>query len=512
MRFRILLGLVVGATLLASAQSTHPAADTRSLSLRECIDLALSRNLDLRIEHLTADIAGYNLSSAYGPYAPLFSFRARHDYVSQPGDFDPQKINPDFPYVMQNDTLGPTLGGKLPLGLSYNFNAFTREDNARTDFTSDPADAANFPGGIRRTNNYFTGANVTLQQHLLKDFWIDADRELVLVRRKELKMSQQALRFRVMQTMLAVELGYYDLSAAREYVRVQEKTLELRQQFVAETRRRVEVGDLPPLDSEQAETQLQNALTALTAAREAFVAQQNTLKNLLTDNFREWADVDLEPADALLALPAENNRADSFQKALRDRPDLIEARLAVERSDVMVKFRRNQLFPNLDLIGRYGGLGVDPDPGTSVNNALSFRNQEYSYGVVVSVPLSNVGERGSYHASRAAKQITELQLQKAEQEVLVQIADFVNRSQSRFSQVGSTRKARTYAEAALNAEVKKLQNGFSTSFVVLQLQEILTAARTAEVQALADYNKTLAQLAFAEGSMLERNRVTLEVK
>jgi outer membrane protein TolC len=155
---------------------------------------------------------------------------------------------------------------------------------------------------------------------------------------------------------------------------------------------------------------------------------------------------------------------------------------------------------------------VDPDPGTSINNALGFRNQEYSYGVVVSVPLSNVGERGSYHASRAAKQIAELQLQKAEQEVLVQIADFVNRSQSRFSQVGSTRKARTYAEAALNAEVKKLQNGFSTSFVVLQLQEILTAARTAEVQALADYNKTLAQLAFAEGSMLERNRVALEVK
>ena len=41
--------------------------------------------------------------------------------------------------------------------------------------------------------------------------------------------------------------------------------------------------------------------------------------------------------------------------------------------------------------------------------------------------------------------------------------------------------------------------GLSTSFIVLQLQETLTAARTAEVQAIADYNKTLAQLAFAEG-------------
>lgn len=512
MRFRILWGLAIGATLLASAQTSRPAASSRSLSLRECIDLALARNLDLRIEHLTAEIAGYSLSSAYGPYAPLFSFRARHDFVSQPGDFDPQKFNPDFPYELQNDTLGPTLSGKLPVGLSYIFNAYTREDNATTDFTSSPNDAANFPGGFRTTNNYFTAANLTLQQHLLKDFWIDADRELIQVRRKELKMSQQTLRFRIMQTLLAVELAYYDLSAAHEHVRVQEKTLELRQQFVAETRRRVEVGDLPPLDSEQAETQLQNALTALTAAREEFVARQNTLKSLLTDNFREWVDLDLEPADALLALPAEINRSESFQRALKDRPDLIEARLAVERRDVMVKFRQNQLFPSLDLIGRYGGLGVDPEPGASINRALNFRDPEYFYGVVVSLPLSNIGERGNYRASKAAKQIAELQLQKAEQEILLQIADYVNRTQSRFSQVTSTRKARSYAEAALDAEVKKLQNGFSTSFVVLQLQEILTAARTAEVQALADYNKMLAQLAFAEGSTLERNRITLEVK
>ena len=503
---------MAGAMLAGSAYGAPATPEVRSLSLRECIDLALGRNLDLRIEHLTADVAGYNLSSSYGAYAPLFSFGARHDYVSQPGDFDPQKFNPDFPYEMKNDTLGPMLGGKVPIGLSYNFNAYTREDNARTDFTSDPGDAGNFPGGIRTTNNYFSSASVTLQQHLLKDFWIDADRELIQVRRKEVKMSQQALRFQVMKVALAVELGYYDLVAAREYVRVQEKACELRRQFVAETRRRVEVGDLPPLDGEQAETQLQNSLTALAAARETLADRQNALKGLLTDNFREWADLDLQTSDALLAVPAGLNRSESFQKALRDRPDLVEARLAVERTDVMVKYRQNQLFPSLDLIGRYGGLAVDDAAGTSINNALNFRNPEYSYGVVVSVPLSYVGERGNYHASKAAKQIAQLQLQKAEQDVLLQIADFVNRVESRFSQVGSTRKARTYAEAALDAEVKKLQNGFSTSFFVLQLQEILTAARTAEIQALVDYNKNLAQLAFADGSTLDRNHITLDVK
>jgi outer membrane protein TolC len=426
--------------------------------------------------------------------------------VDRPADFDPSKLNPDFSYRLQNDTLEPGLNGKLPIGLSYNVSAYTREDNART-LLGPPPDPL-----VRNTNNYYSEGRIDVQQHLLKNFWIDADREQILLRRRDVRISQQAWRFQIMKTLLAVELAYYDLVAARENIRVQERALELRRQLVTETRRRVQVGDLPPLDAEQAETQFENTVTALTAARERYFTQQNTLKSLLTDDFRTWADVEVVPKDPLLAIQQDVNRSESFVRAMETRPDLIQARLAVDKSDVEVRFRKNQLFPSLDLVGTYGGLGVADEPGISINNALNFGNQEYSYGVVLSFPLSNVSERGAYKASKAAKQIAQLQLKKAEQEVLFQIADFVNRAQSRFSQVTSTRKARAYAESALAAEVKKLQNGFSTAFFVLQLQETLTAARTAELQALADYNKIIAQLAFAEGSTLEKHHLSLEVR
>lgn len=506
MRALLLAGLAVCAPLLARSQATNRFSSTRPLSLRESFNLALSRNLDLQIEHLTADIAGYNLSASYGVYVPNLSFRAQHDYLNEPPDLDPKKSGLDFSYQMQNDTLEPGLSGKLPIGLSYGVKAYTREDNVRTILGTTP-DAA-----IRNTNNYFSEGRIDLQQHLLKDFWIDADREQILLRRKDLKISQQGLRFQIMKTLLAVELTYDDLVAAREAVRVQEKALELRQQLVAETRRRVEVGDLPPLDAEQAETQLENTLSALTAAREFYVAEQNVLKGLLTDDFKSLVDVELLPTDALLAIEQDLNRSEGFVRAMENRPDLIQARLAVEKGDVEVRFRKNQLFPSLDLIGAYGGLGVGETPGRSINNALSFGNEEYSYGVVLSFPLSNMGERGYYRASKANRQIAQLQLQKAEQDVLLQIADFINRAQSRFAQVTFTRKARAYAEAALGAEVKKLQNGLSTAFFVLQLQETLTAARTAEVQALADYNKILAQLSFAEGGILEKHHLSVGVK
>src|SRR6267142_6020133 len=339
MCFRMLLALALASPLIVAAQPNPPATRTRLLSLDESIEMALSRNLDLQIQRATADIARFVLNGSYGAYVPQLSFSASRDFVSQPGDFDPKKSGPDAPYKMWSETAGPALTGKLPIGLSYDLSASAGEKDARTDFRFTPS-SNNFVGGIRRTNNFSAGAGVTLRQHLLRDSWIDRDRELILVRRKDVKISEQSLKFQTMKTVLAVELAYYDLAAAREHVCVQEKSLQLRKQFVAETRRRVEVGDLPPLDSDQAETQLEITLTTLSVARELLATRQNALKILISDDFMEWADINPLPADTLEAMKAEVNRSESFRAALKNRPDLVEARLATERSDVEVRFRK----------------------------------------------------------------------------------------------------------------------------------------------------------------------------
>ena len=515
MRFQIQLALLLCIAVAASAQTTNLTTDlsntVRSFSVRNCIDLALTRNLDLQIKHLSTAIAGDMLNGAYGVYVPTFTFDASQSYESDPGNFDPRKFNPYFPAEITTDKLGSDLGGKIPYGFSYNFTGFVRKTAANTDFSTDP-DGDIFPNSIRSTNDYAGEAGITMRQHLLKDFWIDADQEQIMIRRADLKVSQEILRFEIMQTLLAVELAYYDLMDARDEIQVQEKMVELRKQFVAETQRRVDLGESPSLDSAQAETQLQNTLTALAQARESFSTRQNHLISMITDNYLAWADVNLQLTDTLQADPVQVNRSTSFQTALASRPDLAEARFAVEKTGATVKFRLNQLFPSLDLVGGYGGQGVDANAGASLDDAFSFSNPEYSYGAVVTFPLSNVSERNSYRASKAAKQIAELQLKKAEQDVLIQVADCITRVESSFSQVTSTHKAATYAASALDAETKKLQNGFTTGFVVLQYQEIFTAARTAEVRAEVDYNKALAQLAFAEGTIMERNHLHLEVK
>jgi outer membrane protein TolC len=88
----------------------------------------------------------------------------------------------------------------------------------------------------------------------------------------------------------------------------------------------------------------------------------------------------------------------------------------------------------------------------------------------------------------------------------------VEQARTLFAQVDATHQSTLFAEAALESEQKKLDNGRSTSFVVVQLQRDLTTARLAELAAVSQYNQALAQLALNDGTTLQRDNLSLEFR
>lgn len=512
MRSAVVFGLVgLCLPLTAGAQSTQPTP--RALSLRECIDLALRHNLDVQIERYGPDIERFYLKGAYGAYEPVFNFRAERMFLDQPGSFDPKKSGVDFPYELTTDSVGPGLSGRLPSGLTYDLTARSDFFDARTDFSSDPARLNDFPPrGIRYTNQYFATAGITLRQPLLKDFWIDSNRQKILVNKKNLKISEMTLRWQLMHTVTAVQLAYYDLIFAHEKVKDEEQFLEMARQLFGETKRRVQVGDLPQLDEKQAESQVETRQSDLFAAQQDLAEKQNALRILLTDDFKAWVDVDLRPAEGLVAVEEPFNRDESWQNALRQRPDLLRVRAELEKQSINVRYLHNQLFPSLDLVGSYGARGAQHAFEDAVGDVGDGQHPAHSFGVVLSVPLGNRTARNNYNASQAQKKQAELFVKKAEQNILAQVDNAMKLAQSVFRRVKSTHLARVFADDALKAERKKLENGISTTFIVLEYLQRLADARAAEIRALADYNKAVAQFALSEGATLEKNQLTLEVR
>jgi outer membrane protein TolC len=236
------------------------------------------------------------------------------------------------------------------------------------------------------------------------------------------------------------------------------------------------------------------------------------LKGLITDEYSAWAGLELVPTATLAAQPPIVNLQDSWSKGLTQRPDLVQAKLDVERAGIQLKYSRNQLFPELDAFATAGYRGTGKEYSDALHEIEERNLPYYLLGGRFSFPLSNRAARNNYKSSKVSLEQMVLTLKRLEQNVMIQIDNDIGTIRANFDQVHATRTAREYQEAALDAEQKKLESGKSTTYTVLQVQRDLTNARGAEIQALDTYNKSLSQLSLDEGSTLDRLGIHFEVK
>lgn len=485
-----------------------PVRKERVVSLADCLQLALQHNLDIQIQRYNPIISQFTLDVSYDVYEPTLTLTANKQYSGSPGTLITD-TNGNIVTVPGNqresDNYTPAINGVLPTGLTYDLSGTWSRDS----IWNMPANG----GGYWLPPTWSSGPGITLQQPLLRNFWIDENRLTIQLNKAALQISEQALRLQIMTSVTAVKTAYYNLLFARGNVEANTTALQLAQQLAANNKKQVEIGTLAPLDEKQAEAQAAASLAALEAARQALIIQENTLKNLLTDNYMEWVDVSPKPSESLVAVPQLLDRQTSWRRALAERPEVVEARLNAKKQGITLKYDLNQIFPQLDLTGSYGRSAFDSTLGDNLSDLSRGNSTFYSYGAIFSIPLAgNLTARNTYHSGKATLKQLLLTLKQEEQTVLVAVDNDVGQVQSDLEQVNSTHAARLYAEDALKAEQTKLENGKSTSFNVLQLISNLTTARVNEIQALANYNIAVAQLSLDEGATIEDNHIDLKLK
>jgi outer membrane protein TolC len=206
------------------------------------------------------------------------------------------------------------------------------------------------------------------------------------------------------------------------------------------------------------------------------------------------------------------NRKDSWGRAFDKRPDYQQQKITLEQQKVTLRYNRNQLFPQLDLSGSYGVTGRSTEAGPAINELANRNNPNYSWGIKLTIPLDNLSARNSYKKAKLQQEQLLLKFKQTEQSIMIQIDNDIRAVESAAEKIKATRQAREYAEAALDAEQKKLESGKSTNYQVLQFQRDLTTAQTAEISALSDYNKALTQLAHDEGSTLDRHSIKVDLR
>ncbi|HJZ11876.1 MAG TPA: TolC family protein, partial [Acidobacteriota bacterium] len=229
---------------------------------------------------------------------------------------------------------------------------------------------------------------------------------------------------------------------------------------------------------------------------------------------------DLFPTDEPRIREIAVDEEEAISRALAGNPDIKALESDLESNKLNAKLAANTLKPQLDLRGSVGyqGLGGDglllddnfppniigtlPGGYTDALDSL-FDNRTWSVGFLVGIPIGNgAAEAGYIRADLTQKQAAKA-LENAKQQLALNVRTTLRNLQSDAKRLDAARASRVLQEKKLDAEKKKLNVGLSTNFIVLDFQEDLTSAQSAELRALVAYNKNYAQLQRYMGNSLQ---------
>jgi outer membrane protein len=485
----------------AAARTTamQPSTSVRRLSIDDATRLALEQNLGIRIQRVDPQIQDVGVWQARSFWAPNFTTSFNKNSNSQPAQ---SAILPSF----QNGTLssGVGLNEVLPWGGSYSAN-WNNQRLTSTNILN------NFSPQLQ------SALNVNYTQPLLRNFSFDQIRQQVQNSKKVRDLSDIQLRGVVTGTMRNVKNAYWDLVYAINNLKAQQQSLALSQQSLKDNQKRVEIGTMAPIDIVQAQAEVASNDQGVIIADANIKQAQDNLRALILDpGAPDFWTVEFEPTDepAFSEQPIDVDEA--VRNALSKRSDLMSAKNSLEQSDVNIKYYKNQVLPDVNASVNYGTFGVGGTQLTPVDLALAATGlapnrailAQRGYGTVLgdvfgsAYPQWSVGVQFGYPIGASTAQANlarvklqyeeaQMQMKNVELQITTQVRAVARNVQTNQKRVQSARASRELQQKKLEAEEKKLAAGMSSTFFVFQAQRDLSIARVVEIQAIADYNKSL---------------------
>lgn len=505
--------------------------DQRSLTLNEAITLALENNKDIEVTRKNVKIAEFDLLAARGVYQPRFTGQTYYDRSTVP--------NVSIFSSNQTTTQGSLVGNAGVTGYVPRFGTVLRGDFNNTRLTT------NNPISILSPQN---NANLTfsLTQPLFRGRGFDQNRRVIEIAKRNLSLTDVQFRQRSIDIIASVQRAYWDLTYALRNLQVQRDGVKDAKDQLAHNRRLVEEGQLAPIDIVAAETQVANFEQAVYDALNIVTQSENALKNLIAPNRTAalWSE-SVTPVDPVDLDAPSTTLAEALDAALLNRPELEINQAQKDINKLDQRLYRDQKKPQIDLVASYSSAGIGgsqnpdfnpnfPTPCNTNPNSPACQQQQanlaaltgnpysgifqnkyptYRVGVTFNLPLFGDKTAGA-QLGRALVEGERLETQREQIEQNIQV-DVRNALQTLRTAEARLRAAAISRENSLRqyeSEQRKLDNGQSDIYRVLERQTALTAARSAELRAQTELNKAISDLQRATGNSLKANNVEARLR
>lgn len=462
----------------------------------------LSNNLQLEVARFDPEIATARLDSEYGRLDATFGATVMATQQLQDAssnNLPSLALNSEYAETETTLSIPLAIGGSIELSADlYRYET----EYLTTSGELEGANAKAFPSNL--------SLQVTIP--ILEGAGYDANLGPIAIAAYDERISEVELRSMLSSLLSSSEQVYWQLRRSWKSTEIQLQLLELARQQVTDTEALAKAGVVAASQRFRAQLSVEQQRAALFEAELDLRRDMRSLKIIMNR-----ADLPLDgdrvvkPSTEPLLRSFDLNRSDLAMIAVRNRSELLQAKLQLEQDDLSMQIARNALLPSLGFTGSVGLLGIGTENGGQAIQTMF--NDTYppgwSIGLQYSMPIGNRTAEGEYQSAV----ISRLQTLSQQREVTMQIAqnvyDAVDQLELTWARLLAYRRAESDAEKNLQAARLLFKSGDSTSMDVAAAIEDLGDARLAVLDSEITYQIAMINLATATGTALGRQAVEI---
>jgi outer membrane protein len=476
------------------------------ITLETAVKAAVHYNLQVQFARLQPAIAEAQVIAAESAFDWVLQNNLEFTDIDQPRPRTQAGQTTTGPGVDRREAItnSTSLRRQLPSGGVFTFQndiSTTEVNTPGSALTPSPAREAAFTARLEQPLLQGFGSDVTLSQVRLNR---NAERDSVAILKRDL-----------IRTITDTERAYWQLAQARRDVlilqRLYDRGVVTRDQVIAR-----EILDATPAQIAQAratvERRLQNLINAQNTLRQAsdiLKAQMNLPSVTVGD------ETLVLPVDEPLVAPISYSLVDVLTSAIRNRSEVAQAILSIDNTSIRMQVADNQRLPRLDLRLQARLAGLDNDFTGAYSEVIDGDFVDYTVGLLFEQRLGNRFGEAQYRQRRLERMQAAIAYRNTVQQVMLETKRALRNVLSFHRLIDQSRVARYAATEQLRSfQVEKaLVIGHTVQTLDLEFrqQESLAQSEREEIQALTDYNISLALLYQAMGTALERNNIAFQV-
>ncbi|HTU45287.1 MAG TPA: TolC family protein [Bryobacteraceae bacterium] len=314
----------------------------------------------------------------------------------------------------------------------------------------------------------------------------------------------------ISQLMVNTAQSYWNLVAAKKFLKVAGESVERGAELVEDTRALIEADQEPRYDIHDASANLADRKSNQIAAEQAVIDARWQLAlnmGLKPQEMTELPDAaDDFPEEPELNTVEISNQVEQLciNAALQNRADVLAARKRQDSARILLRAAKDTSRPRLDLsIGAgYEGLREGTWPDKYLTSFLLGGRGPDLVGTLTFTNANKVLARGKIMQAQAQVSSSQLQTLDVERSVSGSVIDALFAIHNSLLRLRNAAESVIQFRQALAGEQKKLRLGAGSIISALTVEDRLTTALTEFVSAQLAYPAALAQLRFAMGAIV----------